>query len=186
MLEHLRSGIALLAVMTLLCGVVYPLTVTAAGLALFPGKAGGSLVHDATGAVIGSALIGQAWTSDRYVHGRPSATGTPYDASASSGSNLGPTNPALKAAIDARSAALLAENPGGGAVPADLLTTSASGLDPDITVDAANWQAPRVAKARGIPEEAVRALIVAHTSHGDLGLIPRVNVLALNLALDGR
>ncbi len=183
----LRAAVTLLLLFTLLTGVAYPLFVTAVGQLLFPGPANGSLVS-VDGRVVGSRLIGQAFDGPRWFHGRPSATGRfPYDASASGGSNLGPLNPALRDAVAARVAALRAEDPANTApIPVDLVTTSASGLDPEISPASAEWQAERVARARGLPPETVRALIAAHTEERVLGVLgePRVNVLLLNLALD--
>ena len=183
-----RPVLVILLVMTVLTGVLYPALVTGvAGLA-FPDRARGSLVAGASGEVVGSRLIGQAFSSDRYFWGRPSATPErPYNAMASSGSNLGPTNPELLRLVRARVADLKAAHPTNTApVPVDLVTASGSGLDPDISPDAAYYQASRVARARGLDEETVRGLVRRHITERTLGLFGerRVNVLELNIALD--
>lgn len=196
MLSHLRPALAILVLMTLLTGLVYPLAMTGLAQLAFPAQANGSLVTRG-GQVVGSGLIGQSFASDRYFHGRPSATtgadpadatksvAQPYNASNSMGSNLGPTNKALIDRVKADTGRLRAENPS-QPVPIDLVTTTGSGLDPDVTPEAARFQVPRVAKARGLAEERVRQLVEAHIKDRLLGLVgePRVNVLALNLALD--
>lgn len=187
MLSHLRPALVSMGLFTALLGVAYPLAVTGVASAAFPAQAGGSLVKDAKGQVVGSALIGQAFQRPEYFHGRPSAAGNGYDASASSGSNMGPLNETLIEREKADADALRAENPG-AAIPADAVTTSGSGLDPEISPANARFQAPRVAKARGVPEKAVLATIDQYVDQPLLGFIgqPRVNVLALNRALDAR
>lgn len=179
MLTHLRPAISLSVFFLLLTGLAYPLAITGAAQALFPLQANGSQVLR-DGTFVGSSLIGQNWTIDKYFHGRPSAVAN--DASTSSGSNLGPSSKTLIAQIGERAAAL-----GGTNIPADLVTASGSGLDPDVSPAGALFQAARVAKARGLREEAVRQLVAAHTRGPDLGILgeARVNVLDLNLALDG-
>jgi potassium-transporting ATPase KdpC subunit len=196
MLREIRPAIVLLLGLTLITGLVYPLAMTAIAGAIFPKQAQGSLI-ERDGKVVGSALIGQEFKEDRYFHGRPSATTAPdpndstktvpapYNAANSGGSNLGPTSKALADRIKEDVEKLKAENPS-MPVPVDLVTTSGGGLDPDISPEAAAFQAPRVAKARSMSEEKVRDLIAQNTKGRLIGLIgePRVNVLALNLALD--
>jgi K+-transporting ATPase ATPase C chain len=173
--------------MTVLTGVAYPLVVTGLAQVAFPGEAGGSLIEK-DGKAIGSRLMGQSFSDPKHFWGRPSATAPqPYNAAASSGSNQGPLNPALTDAVKSRVEALRAADPTNtAAVPVDLVTASGSGLDPDISVAAANYQAARVARARGLTPGEVQSLIATHTRGKFLGLIgePRVNVLELNLALD--
>jgi K+-transporting ATPase ATPase C chain len=183
----LRPSIVLLAIFTVLTGVLYPLAVTALAQAVFPNQANGSLIRQGD-RVVGSALIGQPFDDPRYFWGRPSATApVPYNAAASAGANLGPSNPALLAAVQARVAALHAADPGNTQpVPVDLVTASASGLDPHISVAAALYQVSRVARARGMTDETVRTLVEQATAGRQLGFLgePRVDVLKLNLALD--
>lgn len=184
----LRPALVLLALFTALLGVAYPLVVTGLAQAAMPRKANGSLVLDANGRARGSELIGQPFDDPRYFWGRPSATGPfAYNAAASSGSNLGPTNPALLEAVKSRVERLRAADPGNDApIPVDLVTASGSGLDPHISPAAARYQIKRVAKARGLSEESVRALVEAHVERRTLGILgePLVNVLACNLELD--
>lgn len=196
MFREIRPAILVLLVLTLITGLAYPLAITAIAGVVFPKQAQGSLI-ERNGKVVGSALIGQEFTSDKYFHGRPSATTAPdpkdpsktvpapYNAANSGGSNLGPTSKALDDRLKEDVKKLKAENPS-EAVPVDVVTTSASGLDPDISPEAALFQVPRVAKARNMPEESVRDLVSQNTQGRLLGLLgePRVNVLALNLALD--
>lgn len=183
----LRPAISLLILMTLVLGIAYPLAVTGVAQALFPRQAAGSLIVK-DGKPVGSRLIGQPFSDPRYFWSRPSATSPqPYNGLASGGSNLGPLNPALTDAVKARIAALRAADPSNHApIPVDLVTASASGLDPDISLAAAYYQAPRIARVRHLSLEQVRALIAAHARRPWLGFIgePHVNVLALNLALD--
>ncbi len=187
--REFRPALVALLAFTLLTGVAYPLVVTGLAQLLFPAQANGSLIAQ-NGHIAGSALIGQPFDNPKYFWGRLSATAPyPYNASASSGSNLGPTNPALAAAVQARITALRAADPGNTApIPVDLVTASASGLDPQISVAAADYQVARVARARGLPVATVQALVARYTEGRDLGVLgePRVNVLELNLALDGR
>jgi K+-transporting ATPase ATPase C chain len=185
MLSHLRPAVVSMALFTLLLGLAYPLAITGVAQAAFPAQANGSLVRDAKGAVIGSVLIGQAFAKPQYLHPRPSAAGSGYDASASSGSNMGPTNPALAERVKTDADALRAEA-AGRVIPADAVTTSGSGLDPDISPAYASLQSERIAKARGVPVATVQATIDAKTQGRLLGFIgqPRVNVLAVNRALD--
>src|SRR5246500_2537081 len=196
MFREIRPAIILVVALTLITGLVYPLAMTAIAGAIFPKQAEGSLIEK-DGKVVGSALIGQEFKSDKYFHGRPSATvapdpndstktvPAPYNAANSGGSNLGPTSKALNDRIKEDVDKLKAENPS-APVPIDLVTTSASGLDPDISPEGALFQVPRVAKARQMPEDVVRQLVIANTQGRLAGLFgePRVNVLALNLALD--
>jgi K+-transporting ATPase ATPase C chain len=179
-----KTSILFTIVTTLLLGLGYPLVVTGIAGLIFPHQAAGSLILK-DGQIIGSELLAQSFTSDKYFHPRPSAAGNGYDATASGGSNLAQSSKALVDRIQGSIDKLAAENPG-KPVPIDLVTMSASGLDPDITPDAAFFQAPRVAKARNLNEDTVRKLIRQHTTTRQLGLLgePRVNVLDLNLALD--
>jgi len=191
MLRHLRASLVMLVLMTALLGIAYPLAMVGVAGAAFPGQAAGSLVEK-DGKVVGSTLIGQSFTGEGYFHGRPSATtdtdpadstktvAAPYNAASSAGSNLGPTSKALIDRVKEDADRL------GKGVPVDLVTTSGSGLDPHVSPQAASWQVARVAKARGLPEAQVQALVAQHTEGRMYGLLgePRVNVLQLNLALD--
>ena len=197
MMREIRPAIVLVVILTLFTGLVYPLAMTGIAEAIFPKQAQGSLV-EVDGKVVGSALIGQEFTSDKYFHARLSATTAPdpndssktvpapYNAANSGGSNLGPTNKALVDRVRTDVDKLKAENPS-APVPVDLVTTTGSGLDPHITPEAALFQVPRVANARNLPEDRVRELVNANVEGRLLGLLgePRVNVLALNMALDG-
>ncbi|MBY0490379.1 MAG: potassium-transporting ATPase subunit KdpC [Gemmatimonadaceae bacterium] len=182
---HLRPALVLTLVLTVLTGLLYPGLVTLLAQTLFPAQANGSLVVR-NGRRVGSALIGQAFRGAGYLHPRPSAAGGGYDASASSGSNKGPTDSTLAAQIAARVDSAVADGATRGRVPADLVTASASGLDPDLSPASAQLQAARVATARRVPLETVKALITAHITPRQFGVLgePRVNVLAVNLALD--
>ncbi len=186
MLSDIRPAIVSTVLFTLLLGLGYPLAITGVSEIAFPGQAQGSLVRDASGKVVGSALIAQAFAKPEYLHPRPSAAGSSgYDASASSGSNYGPLNPDLMKRVKGDAAALRGST-GHGAIPDDAITTSGSGLDPDISPDYALIQADRVAKARGLPAAQVRRVILDQAKEPFLGFIgqPRVNVLTTNLALD--
>ena len=196
MLREIRPAIVVLLALTIITGLIYPLAITGIARVLFPHQAEGSLI-ERNGRIVGSAFIGQNFTSDKYFHGRPSATtaadpndpnktvAAPYNAANSGGSNLGPSNKALIDRVQADIDKLKHENPS-MPVPADLVTTSASGLDPEISPEAAFFQVPRVAKARNLAENQVRQVVADHIEDRFLGLLgePRVNVLKLNLALD--
>jgi K+-transporting ATPase ATPase C chain len=196
MWKELRPAVVVLVLLTAITGLAYPLAMTGLAQAFFPRQANGSLLEE-KGKVVGSALIGQNFASPRYFHGRPSATTgadpndpsktvpQPYNAANSVGSNLGPTNKALIDRVTADVAALKKDNPN-APVPVDLVTTSGSGLDPDISPEAAFFQVPRIAKTRGLPEDQVRSLVEDHVERRSFGLLgePHVNVLALNMALD--
>jgi potassium-transporting ATPase KdpC subunit len=196
MLREIRPAIVVLVALTLITGLAYPLAMTGIAQVLFPHQAQGSLI-ERNGTVVGSELIGQVFESDKYFHGRPSATTAPdpndstktvpapYNAANSGGSNLGPSNKALIDRVQGDIDKLKAENPS-AAVPADLVTTSASGVDPHISPEAALFQVPRIAKVRNLPEDRIRQLVADHTDSRFLGLLgePRVNVLLLNIALD--
>jgi potassium-transporting ATPase KdpC subunit len=187
MKRHLITSLLMTIATTVLLGIVYPLVVTAFAHVLFTDKANGQLIRH-NGVTIGSRIIGQPFTGPGYFHSRPSAAGNAgYDAANSQGSNYGPTNQKLIDRVNADAVRVQAENPG-APVPADLVTTSASGLDPDISPAAADFQVPRVAKERGLSADQVRRLVAAHTKSRDLGFLgePRVNVLELNLALDAK
>lgn len=179
----LRPAIVLTILFAILLGILYPLAMTGIGQALFPFQANGSLVRDGSGRVIGSAVVGQAFTSDRYFQTRPSAAGQGYDGLASSGSNLGPAAQALTDRVKPDVAKRQAEGVT-GPLPADLVTASGSGLDPDLSPEAALAQAPRIAAVRGLPVERVRALVSERTEGGAVLGAPHVNVLAMNRALD--
>jgi K+-transporting ATPase ATPase C chain len=188
LIAQVRPACTVLMALAFVTGVAYPLGMTAVSQVLFPRQAAGNPLRDHTGAVRGSALIGQSFTGPQWFHGRPSATGTvPYDPTASGGSNLGPTNPALAAAVGERATAVLQDNPAHtGPIPIDLVTASGSGLDPHVSPAAALLQVPRVAAARGLDEDAVRLLVGEHVEPTLFGVFgrPRVNVLQLNLSLE--
>jgi K+-transporting ATPase ATPase C chain len=187
MLRQLKIALIFLGIFTVITGIIYPLFVTGLAQAFFHHQANGSLIKQ-NGASVGSELIGQPFSDPKYFWGRLSATAPfPYNAAASSGSNYGPSNPALREAVQARIDALMAVDPDNNQpIPVDLVTFSASGLDPDISVAAANYQVTRVARSRGLSEEQVKALVNQFTEGRQLGILgePRVNVLKLNLALD--
>jgi K+-transporting ATPase ATPase C chain len=186
MKNNLRIAVLMTLVTTVLFGLIYPFAVTGLAQLLFPSKANGSLIYD-HGQIVGSRILGQAFTGPGYFHSRPSAAGDGYDAANSGGSNLGPTNHTLLDRVKGDVDKLRAENPG-AAIPVDLVTTSASGLDPDISPDAAEFQIPRVAGERGVSAANLRALVAKHTLPRQFGFLgePRVNVLELNLELDGK
>jgi potassium-transporting ATPase KdpC subunit len=187
-MKNLTTAVLMTIVTTVLLGLIYPLAVTGLAQVIFPDKANGQLITRGDGTVIGSRIIGQPFVGPGYFHSRPSAAGSVgYDAGASSASNLGPTSQKLKDRVKSDTERIQAENPG-KPVPVDLVTTSASGLDPHISPAAAEFQIPRLAKERGISEDQLRQLVVSHTEGRQLGFLgePRVNVLELNLDLDNR
>ncbi|HEV2395764.1 MAG TPA: potassium-transporting ATPase subunit KdpC [Candidatus Sulfotelmatobacter sp.] len=186
MKKNLITAFLMTIATTILLGIIYPLIVTGLAQLIFPNRANGELIkHD--GKIVGSRLIGQGFTGPAYFHSRPSAAGNGYDAANSGGTNLGPTNQKLIRRVAQDVTSLQAENPG-KPVPIDLVTTSASGLDPDISPAGAEFQIPRVARERGTPENNIRQLVVKHTAGRQFGILgePRVNVLELNLELDAR
>jgi K+-transporting ATPase ATPase C chain len=184
MKKNLVISVLMTVVTTVLLGIIYPLVVTGIAQIIFPKKANGQLIIQ-NGKLIGSSVIGQPFSGPSYFHSRPSAAGTGYDAANSGGTNLGPTNKTLITRVEQDAATLHAENPS-APVPVDLVTTSASGLDPHISIAAAEFQVPRVARARGISETQLQQLVDDHTEYRQFGFLgePRVNVLELNLALD--
>lgn len=188
MLKHMSTAIRVSIASIIVFGFIYPFVMTGLAQLLFPNQANGSLVR-VNGKVVGSEIIGQLWTKPQYFHGRPSAAGKGYDPTATGGTNYGPTSKKLIDSTKATIAALKKENPGAsGPPPMDLITSSGSGIDPDISPEGAYYQAARVAKARGLPVDRVNALIASHIRGRQLGFLgePRVNVLDLNLALDGQ
>jgi K+-transporting ATPase ATPase C chain len=186
MIKHLGTSLRMTIVSIVLLGLIYPLAMTAIAQVIFPRQANGSLIT-INGKVVGSSIIGQLWTKPGYIHGRPSAAGKGYDPTQTGGTNYGPTSAKLIASTKATIARLEKENPdASGPPPMDLVTSSGSGIDPDISPEAARWQAPRVAKARNMSVAAVDALVAQHVTGRTFGFLgePRVNVLELNLALD--
>ena len=188
-LHHLVTAVLYTIVSIIALGLIYPLVIWAIGTVLFHHQAEGSLVYDERGTLVGSELVGQNFTKPQYFHGRPSAAGKGYDPTSTGGTNLGPTSKKLIDSTKSTIAALRKENPDATApIPMDLVTSSASGIDPDISPEGAYYQAPRVAKARGMMNDAVRTLVAAHVTQRQFGLLgePRVNVLDLNRALDAQ
>jgi potassium-transporting ATPase KdpC subunit len=187
MIRHLGTSLRVTIVSVVIFGLIYPLAMTAIAQALFPRQANGSMIT-VNGKVVGSSIIGQLWTKPQYFHGRPSAAGKGYDPTATGGTNLGPSSKKLIESTKATIAQLEKENPdAGGPPPMDLVTSSGSGIDPDISPESAYWEAPRVAKARRMTIAAVNSLVARHVQGRTFGFLgePRVNVLELNLALDG-
>jgi K+-transporting ATPase ATPase C chain len=187
MIKELGTALRVTIVSIVIFGLIYPLLMTLIAQLLFPRQANGSLVS-VNGKLVGSAIIGQLWTKPQYFHGRPSAAGKGYDPTSTGGTNLGPTSKKLIDSTKATIAALEKENPNAsGAPPIDLVTSSASGIDPDISPEAAYWEAPRVAKARNLSVSSVNGIVAQHVRGRTFGFLgePRVNVLELNLALDG-
>jgi K+-transporting ATPase ATPase C chain len=189
MLKHVVTSALYTVVTVVALGLIYPLIVWGLGTVLFHHQAGGSLIVDKSGKVIGSELVGQSWSKPQYVHGRPSAAGKGYDPTSTGGTNLGPTSKKLIDSTRSTIAALRKANPDATAqIPMDLVTSSASGIDPDVSPEGAYYQVPRIAKARGMTAGAVRALVTAHIVQRQFGVLgePRVNVLELNRALDAQ
>jgi K+-transporting ATPase ATPase C chain len=188
-LRHVLTSVLYTVVTVVALGLIYPLLVWGLGAVLFHHQAGGSLIVDKSGMVIGSELVGQNWSKPQYVHGRPSAAGKGYDPTSTGGTNLGPTSKKLIDSMKNAIAALRKANPAAtGPIPMDLVTSSASGIDPDVSPESAYYQVPRIAKARGMTPAAVRALVTAHVVQRQFGVLgePRVNVLELNRALDAQ
>ena len=187
MFTHLRPAVVMIALFTLVTGLAYPLAMTGLAQALFPGPANGSLIHAADGHVVGSSLIAQGFSRPQYLHPRPSAAGNGYDPTASGGSNYGPLDPKLAQRV-ATDAAVLAKTSPGSLIPADMVTASASGLDPDISPENAQLQAPRIARARHVSTQIVQAIIESEVKERSWAIFgePRVDVLTLNRALDAR
>jgi K+-transporting ATPase ATPase C chain len=188
MLSYVRPAVVMMVLFTLLTGLIYPLAMTGVAGVAFPAQAGGSLVSDARGRVIGSSLLAQGFAKPEYLHPRPSAAGAGYDPTSSGGSNLGPMDPKLASRMTTDAATWRKDNPTATAIPADALTTSGSGLDPDISPANAHFQAARIAARRGRTVSEILAIIDADTKQPALGFLgdPRVNVLAVNRALDAR
>jgi K+-transporting ATPase ATPase C chain len=188
MLAQIRAAVVMMVLFTLLTGLAYPFAMTGIARIAFPAQAGGSLVHDAKGQVIGSSLIAQGFAKPEYLHPRPSAAGNGYDPTSSGGTNLGPMDPKLSTRMTTDAATYRKDNPTAAIIPADALTTSGSGLDPDVSPANAQMQAARIASHRGVAASQVQAVIEANTEQPTLGFLgdPRVNVLAVNLALDAK
>jgi K+-transporting ATPase ATPase C chain len=188
MLAHIRPAVVMMVLFTLLTGFAYPFAMTGIASVAFPAQAGGSLVHDAKGQVIGSSLLAQSFAKPEYLHPRPSAAGNGYDPTSSGGSNLGPMDPKLATRMATDAATYRKDNPTATIIPADALTTSGSGLDPDVSPANAQMQAARIAAHRGVSAAQVQAIVDANTDQPVLGFLgePSVNVLAVNLALDAK